>query len=359
MSDEPNDEVAKLRAAAAKAREEYETMSKAAGKEIVPTAAQKAAAEAANMVESKGLDSSAIKSLASDVDFTSGNAMAQSSSLDTLVSTGDFSSWKSAVRRPENSAGLSLLRPFPVTLGALESRTDGKVTGDTLGVGGEGDVTLDDFKDATIGVVLGCTLLGVLSLAFLPENVGASLTYLFAIIPVLFLGIGSTSPGIIAAGIKFFSGTSESNDDTRERICAHEAGHFLCGYLCGLPIKSYNAGDSGVPCVEFFTDATTSKGFTEDEISAITVVAMSGSVGEIIAKGKASGGENDLRELDNCFRRSEEFIGAAKQQELTRWGALKAYDLLKSNRGKYDALVKAFEQGKGVEECVTILEASP
>ena len=32
----------------------------------------------------------------------------------------------------------SLLVPFPVTLQSLEMRTDGKITGESLGIGGEG-----------------------------------------------------------------------------------------------------------------------------------------------------------------------------------------------------------------------------
>ena len=49
--------------------------------------------------------------------------------LDKLVESGDFSLWKSAVRRP--GSNMSKLVPFPVTLGSLETRTDGKVTGRT------------------------------------------------------------------------------------------------------------------------------------------------------------------------------------------------------------------------------------
>lgn len=34
----------------------------------------------------------------------------------------------------------------------------------------------------------------------------------------------------------------------------HEAAHFLSGYLCGLPIKSYKA-DGGTTLVEFYDSA--------------------------------------------------------------------------------------------------------
>ncbi len=76
------------------------------------------------------------------------------------------------------------------------------MTGPSLGIGGEDNVKFEDFQDLTIAVVLGSTGLGIASLTLLPENAGATFTYLFALIPVAFIGIGSVSPGIIASGIK-------------------------------------------------------------------------------------------------------------------------------------------------------------
>ena len=213
-------------------------------------------------------------------------------------------------------------------------------------------------------MVLGSSLVAVGALAFLPPNVGASLSYLFALIPVIFVGIGSTSPGIIAAFIKATRGDSD-DVDVRERICRHEAGHFLCGYMCGLPVKNYAvSSDTGVACVEFHTNgnaasATSATGeLSEEDIAHLAVVAMSGSVAEILAYGQSKGGENDLLELQNCFRRSQEFIGAAKQQDLTRWGALTSYSLIKANFAKYEGLVNAFKENKSLAECVAIIEAS-
>lgn len=98
--------------------------------------------------------------------------------------------------------------------------------------------------------------------------------------------------------------------------------------------------------------------FTNEEIAALTVVAMSGSVAEAIKFGQAKGGENDLLLLDSFLRRSKEFIGAAKQQDLTRWGALASYNILKENMGKYEKLVDAFKQKKSVSECISVIEGS-
>ena len=135
----------------------------------------------------------------------------------------------------------------------------------------------------------------------------------------------------------------------------------MCGYLCGLPVKNYEiSSDTGVACVEFHTtDAVNGKGELSDaDIAALSVVAMSGSVAEIMQYDKATGGENDLLELQNCFRKSKEFIGAAKQQDLTRWGALTSYGLINANKSKYDSLVKAFQEKKNLAECVSIIEGT-
>ena len=352
-------EVERLRAAAAKAREEYERLS---GKEV----SSSGTVAATSAPPKKDLSFDDFQSLAKSIDFGSGDATAQTLALDGFVNSGDFSVWKSAIRRgpTTTSSSMSLLVPFPVTLQTLEKRTDGKVTGPSLGIGGEGDVKFEEFQDLTVAVVLGSTLLGILSLAVLPPNVGATFTYLFALIPVGFIGIGSVSPGIIAAAIAASRGKGgEDAEVKRERICRHEAGHFLCGYLCGLPVKSYEINaDTGVACVEFHTSGTVGQQqqqqLSEDDIATLSVVAMSGSVAEIMAYEKASGGENDLLELQNSFRRCKTFIGAAKQQDLTRWGALTSYSLIKSNMNKYEALVNAFKNNKSLAECISIIEGT-
>merc|ERR1711990_704146 len=168
---------------------------------------------------------------------------------------------------------------------------------------------------ATLGVTLGCSILGVLALAFAPPNIGATLCYLFALIPIVFLGIGSTAPGIIAGAIASLRGTKEERDQQEDRVCRHEAGHFLCGYLCGLPVRGYSTNDLGVPCVEFYPSTegeAMGRELSSEEIAIMSVVAMSGSVAEALEFGEAKGGESDLLELDGLMRRSADFIGAQK-----------------------------------------------
>jgi hypothetical protein len=343
MSASPQDEVARLRAAAAKAREEAAQLSKELGKDIE--------VEAVKAKKSFTVEDVAAKT--AGIDFVGGDAVSQSMMLDELTGSGDFALWKSATKDRN-------LRTFPVSQKFLESRTGGKVNGESLGISGEGDVSLDDFKYATLYLTAACSVIGVGALVFLPENVGASVCYLAALLPILFLGVGSTSPAIIANAIAAAKRTADDKDMLFDRVCRHESAHFLCGYLCGLPVKNYELLESGVPCVEFHQSSTgdaTSKEFTEEEIAALAVVAMSGSVGEVMDFGDAKGGENDLIELERIFRRSADFLGAQKQQDLTRWGALTAYELLNQNKEKYDALVEAFKAKKSVSECIAVLES--
>jgi len=250
--------------------------------------------------------------------------------------------------------GSANIRTFPVTLQMLEQRTG--LTAETLGLA-ETEVSLDDFKYATLYVAGGSSVAAIASLAFLPPNVGATLCYIFALIPIVFLGIGSTAPVLIANAIAGLRGDGSDADavSSRERRSRHEAAHFCCGYWCGLPVASYSVGDDdSVPCVEF--GVASNNNYSNTEVAALAVTALAGLVGEAKKWGKAVGATQDLMTLEAIFRRSGEFIGAAAQQDITRWGAMTACLLLKQNEEKYEQVVEAFQQQKSIEECIAILE---
>lgn len=283
----------------------------------------------------------------------SDSAHAQVAALDKLREEGTISLYKSATLE----AGSGDLRSFPVSLQMLENRSG--LTSEKLGIGVE-EVSLDDFKYATLWVTGGCSVAGVAALAFLPENVGATICYLVALIPILFLAVGSTAPAAIANVIAVLKGRDTSGVSRAERVCRHEAAHFLCGYLCGLPIAEYSTTDEQIPRVEFHDTregpVTAKRELSEDEVNALAVIAMSGSVAEAMEFGSAEGSTSDLIGLENVFRRSKNFLGAEKQQDLTRWGALTAYRLLNQNKSRLDKLVLAFEAKRSVSECIRILE---
>ena len=93
------------------------------------------------------------------------------------------------------------------------------------------------------------------------------------------------------------------------------------------------------------------------EVAALSVTALSGMVAEAMAFQKAKGAQQDLMQLENVFRQSKDFIGAAQQQDLTRWGAFTAAQLLKTNEEKYEKVVEAFKKSASVEDCICILES--
>ena len=202
----------------------------------------------------------------------------------------------------------------------------------------------------------GSSVAGILSLAFLPPNIGSTLCYLFALIPILYLAIGSTAPAAIAQVI---DGIKNKDDPDRatdaDRVARHEAAHFMCGYMCGLPIVDYKLLDDGVPCVEFSAGAGSR--FSKEEVAGLSITAMSGLVAEAMKFGDVRGAENDLQELQTIFQNADDFIGSAAQQDLTRWGALTAFLMLKENQGKLDDLVEAFKSQKSVADCVALLES--
>lgn len=231
----------------------------------------------------------------------------------------------------------------------LQSRTG--LDSSSLGFA-ESSVSLDDFKYATLWVTGGATLGGIASLAFLPPNIGATACYFFALLPILFLGVGSSAPGYIADLLVKLRGSEDTGISARERICRHEAAHFCCGYWCGLPVQGYSVND-GVAQVEF---GVNSQKLSNTEVAALSVTALSGLVAEARKWEKAVGAENDLLTLDQVFQQSDEFIGASAQQDLTRWGALTASNLLIENSAKYEQVVDAFARGDSVEQCITILE---
>lgn len=250
--------------------------------------------------------------------------------------------------------GSANVKTFPVTLQMLEQRTG--LTAETLGLA-ESEVSLDDFKYATLYVAGGSAVAAIASLAFLPPNVGATLCYLFALVPIVFLGVGSTAPVLIANAIAGLRGDDSDADavSARERRCRHEAAHFCCGYWCGLPVSSYSVGDDSVACVEF--GVASNNNYSTTEVAALAVTALAGLVGEAKKWGKAVGATQDLMTLEAVFRRSGEFIGAAAQQDLTRWGAMTACLLLKQNEEKYEQVVEAFQQQKSIEDCIAVLES--
>lgn len=275
----------------------------------------------------------------------------------SLLSEADASKrlegWRQ-LQQQSKQFGSANLKTFPVSMQMLEQRTS--LTAASLGLD-DRNVDLDDFKYATLYVAGGSAVLGVLALAVLPPNIGATLCYLIALVPVLFLGIGSTAPGLIADAIARIKGQGPANRaNQRERVCRHEAAHLCCGYWCGLPITEYNIEDQN-PSVAFGVTSAGTQPYSATEVAALAVIGLAGSVAEALKWEQASGAAQDLIQIENVFRRAKEFYGANAQQDVTRWAAFTAALLLRQNSDTYERVVQALERQAPLEECIAILES--
>jgi len=278
----------------------------------------------------------------------SGAAAAQLEALGGLKADGVVNTWKSKE-----------VTSYAVTIGRMTSATgiEGKDLSPLEG-GNE-----DDLRWSLVVVCLGSFILAAGSGIVIGGNVGATLTYLFAVIPILFLGVGSTAPGIITSAIEGFKTNTDS--DFNERRIRHEAAHFLVGYALGFPIRSYTS--EGPACeVEFydtpagddFAAARTAEALKKEQLEPLAVVAMSGAVGECLEFGNARGGQNDLVALQTLFTRTRPYVRADEQMSLTRWGVVEAHKVLTQNRAAYEALVQAFREKRSVQECIAIIEST-
>jgi len=333
-------------------------------------AAEKARQQAAKLREELGESSSTATTVAEpDNSLSKDEVKALVPSLLAADASADRSEgWQQLQESSSSVFGSATVIPFDMSLAMLEQRTG--LTAESLGLsdGGTGNpnVDLDDFKYATLGVALGSAVLGVMALAFLPPNIGATVCYLVALVPIAFLAIGSTVPQVIANAIASLkgegggdegeNGTNGVNPTIQQRICRHEAAHLCCGYWCGLPIASYAVDEVG-PRVEFALPNTNK--YTSKQVAALAVAALAGAVGEAGSFGKATSGScvEDLVQLENVFRQAKDFYGAEKQQQVTRWAAFTANQLLAQNSNKVDQIVKALEKQATIEECVAILES--
>ena len=101
------------------------------------------------------------------------------------------------------------------------------------------------------GVVCVAMLSGVAATEFLPGPPALRflVVFLLAFSPYAYLLLGLNLPGTLAWGLaqlqrSLFPGY-------RRRLLVHEAGHFLCGYLLGLPVERYSV-NSAVTAVSFW-----------------------------------------------------------------------------------------------------------
>ena len=139
--------------------------------------------------------------------------------------------------------------------------------------------------------------------------------------------------------------SNESRD--KERICYHEAGHFIVGYLSGLGIEEYNINgqiDSGL---SFDTETL--------QMDQLLTCAMAGTVAEFLRFGDCVGGGVDISIAVDALQQSGVRRGETVNSYL-RFGALKALTLLRLYRDALDDIAVEMGEGKSIFDLVKIIE---
>ena len=135
---------------------------------------------------------------------------------------------------------------------SAELRMLTKIDGDVakeLGIYGDKDT--DRIAAALGAVVVGAMLSGVATAQALPGPpiFRFCAVWLCAFSPYIFLTVGLQLPSTMQWAL--VQTQRALFPSFRQRLLFHEAGHFLCGYLCGMPIEDYSA-NSIVNAVQFY-----------------------------------------------------------------------------------------------------------
>lgn len=151
----------------------------------------------------------------------------------------------------------------------------------------------------------------------------------------------------------------------RKRVIQHEAGHFLAGYLLGIPITGYSLtpweaiknGQGGLGGVTFDLDAVEESLRRSQQINLvverISTTLMAGIAAEQFVYEQDQGGFEDRRQLKQMLVKAGLPTMVYEQKE--KWATLQATNLLERNQASYDNLVKAMAARKSLEECYQII----
>ena len=154
-------------------------------------------------------------------------------------------------------------------------------------------------------------------------------------------------------GPKFQPNLQQGRDDIiRERVCYHEAGHFIAAYLCGLPVFAYNVDVESNSSLEIEIPRSMGKNVAGN----LLVVALAGVVAESLRFGNTRGGLHDFSFASAVLKQIPEVTTAAISESYLRWAAMKSLSLLRIHRDILDEVASSFYEGKSVIDCMEIVE---
>lgn len=159
---------------------------------------------------------------------------------------------------------------------------------------------------------------------------------------------------------------AQQDDNHRQRVLHHEAGHFLVAYLLGIPVTGYTltawdalqqrqAGQGGVSFDCQDLDAELQQGTLSARlVDRYCTVWMAGVAAETLVYGGAEGGADDRQKFQALWQQLQRPFVECQQKQ--RWSALQAQELLQDHQPAYDALVKAMGQKSEVSVCLQAIQ---
>lgn len=226
--------------------------------------------------------------------------------------------------------------------------------------------------------------LSQLPLSDAAKNV-VGITFLFG--PLLYVAVQLLAPGLVDALISSMfrrkstksSIISPTASPEEERVAFHEAGHFLAGYICGIPILEYsvatppqgptsrNAGTSlaaSIPSRSAVIQSLTSSAspsepslkaiLRESRAGGLLIVSMAGMVAETLRFGDSRGGAEDLP-LALALLQSYG-VPREERDDYLRWAVLKALVMLRIHREALEEVAAAMLRGDEVADCMALIE---
>lgn len=151
----------------------------------------------------------------------------------------------------------------------------------------------------------------------------------------------------------------------RQRVVCHEAGHFLAGYLLGIPITGYSLtpweavrqGHGGLGGVMFDLDAVESSLKQTQQlnllIERLSTTLMAGIAAENLQYGSDQGGIADRQQLRQLLAGAG--VPGVGQEQREKWAQLQATNLIERNRESYDNLLKAMVARQSLATCYEVI----